>query len=478
MLNDTITAIATPSGSGGISVLRISGPSSVAIASLVFRPISCEDLAQSRGYRVYYGHVVQPHFDGKGDPVGKPFEIIDDALLTVFRAPRSYTGEDVCEVSVHGGQTTARSVLNIIVLAGARLAEPGEFTKRAFMNGRLDLAQAEAVSEVIKSRTDAARRMARRQLEGALSRKVAAIRDDLIGITAAIEVTIDFSDDVGELDHEEILARLEIVRKEIVLIKDCADRGRALREGVTATIVGRPNTGKSSLMNALLRSDRAIVTAIAGTTRDTIEESFVIEGVPFVITDTAGVRETADPIERIGVERTRSAAAVSDIALLVLDLAAGFTVEDEAVLEFASGSARSIVVWNKVDIVANATETLLGRNAQLPAQLRVFPSISVSALTGSGILSLEAIMAEPYVQADGMQEEAASPILSQARHVQAIDAAVTSLEHALTSARRKMPGDFITLDIRGALDSLGLITGETVTDDIIDRIFRDFCVGK
>ncbi len=318
MHEDTIAAIATAQGDGGIAVIRISGAAAASVASTVFMPRSYDDVTRYAGYSVHYGVVTDRVLGAT----------VDDALLTVFRAPRSYTGEDVCEIACHGGSATTRIVLDLVLKAGARIALPGEFTQRAFLNGRMDLAQAEAVADLVRARTESARRLARRQLDGDVSRAAAAIREDLIGIVAAIEVTIDFSDEVGDLDYSEINDRLNKTMIDVDRLLNTAGKGKILRDGLSVAIVGRPNVGKSTLLNAMLRSERAIVTPIPGTTRDTIEESVAIRGIPVLLTDTAGIRETDDPVERIGVERAKGAIANSDLSLLVLDASIGITLDD------------------------------------------------------------------------------------------------------------------------------------------------------
>lgn len=473
MHEDTIAAIATASGDGGIAVIRISGPDSAAIAASIFRPRSGGEVARFTGYTVHYGVITDRERGAT----------IDDALLTVFRAPRSYTGEDVCEIAYHGGSATSRIVLDLVLQAGGRIALPGEFTQRAFLNGRMDLAQAEAVADLIRARTESARKLARRQLEGDVSHAAAAIREDLIGIVAAIEVTIDFSDEVGELDHADIRSRIDLALDDILRLLSSADRGRILREGLQVAIIGRPNAGKSSLLNAMLRSDRAIVTPHPGTTRDTIEESVSICGMSVVLMDTAGLRDTVDSAaERIGVERTIEAAKRADLALYVLDAFDGVTSEDIALVQHALEADDCIVVCNKRDLVDEMTVKRLLSDSRKGLGLEASRVIAVSAVTTEGIDRLEQMLVEPIIGAGAGElsstEPAASVVVSSARHVSALEAARASLVHAGQSALDEMPGDFIALDVRGALDALGQITGETVTEDIIHRIFADFCVGK
>jgi tRNA modification GTPase len=405
-------------------------------------------------------------------------EILDDGLLTLFRAPHSYTGEDSVELSCHGGAMTTERLLRQVLRAGARLADPGEFTQRAFLNGRIDLAQAEAVVDLIRARTEAAQRMARRQLDGALSVSVRRLRDELIGILAAIEVTIDFSDEVGELEHAPLQARISAVRREVEQLCATAERGRILREGVRVALIGRPNVGKSSLFNALLRDNRAIVTAVPGTTRDRLEECVNIGGAALVLIDAAGLRETDDIVERVGVEKAESAILQSDVILFVLE-AGGVTGDDRAIADRlrATPYERIVTVLNKRDSVAAAD--LVRAEDAARAVLESAAVVPVSALTGEGIPDLERSLLAVALGGDTAEGVAVeSIVVSNSRHREALESALGSLVEAERTAGARLPGDFIAIDARGALDALGLITGETVTDDIVHRIFKDFCVGK
>ena len=468
LTSDTIAAIATPPGEGGIAVVRVSGPAALQVAAALFRPARGGDPGAFGGYTVHYGRFEET----------ATREIVDDGLLMVFRNPHSFTGEDCVELSCHGGTATTERLLRSVLRAGARLAEPGEFTQRAFLNGRLDLAQAEAVADVIRARTETARRMARRQLDGALSHVVRRQRDELIGILAAIEVTIDFSDEVGDLDYEPLQARISKVREEVARLVATAGRGRILREGLRVALIGRPNVGKSSLFNALLRANRAIVTEIPGTTRDQLEETANIGGVPVVLVDLAGLRETQDIVEREGVERAEAALQQSDLVLFILDAADGVTGEDRAIASrlHALPRERILTVLNKSDLTPQPALA----QAQGTARLLAAPAqaITVSALTGHGIPELERAILDLTVGGDGEGVAAESVVVSSVRHFEALESALHSLCEAENTATQRLPGDFIAIDARGALDALGLITGETVTDDIVHRIFRDFCVGK
>ena len=475
---DTIAAIATPIGEGGIAVIRVSGNGAIEIGAKLFQPANGQNAAQFRGYSVHYGRIVSLVIADKSET-----ETIDDGLLTVFRAPHSYTGEDTIELSCHGGRVLSQRVLRACLEAGARPAEPGEFTQRAFFNNKLDLAQAEAVADLIRAQTDTSRRLARRQLEGGLSSHIAALRHDLIGILASIEVTIDFSDEVGELDYDTLFTKIESVQRRIEVLLATAERGRILREGLRIAIIGKPNVGKSSLLNALLRTERAIVTPIAGTTRDTVEESADIVGVPIVLVDTAGIRTTQDVIEQIGVDKSRAEVQIADVILFVIDAVSGVTDEDQIAAQSLhnTASVRLVVALNKADLTApDRIRALIGSVPTFFAEvIGIAPDsvLAVSAQTSVGLPELEAALTFSAAIPD-MQESAETITVTLSRHRLALEAARDSLTIALSTVSQHLPGDFVAIDARGALDSLGLITGETVTDEIVHRIFSDFCVGK
>ena len=455
---NTIAAIATAIGSCGIGVIRISGPESFEIAERVFRARGGLKVSEYASHTVHYGQLVDPE---NGEP-------IDDVLLTVFKAPASYTGEDVVELSCHGGIVTLRNALRAVFAAGAKPAEPGEFTKRAFLNGRLDLAQAEAVNDLIRARTDQAQKLALRQLDGALSREVAGITDGILAILARIEASIDFPDDVEEPGNDELAAQMRLVAQSLDRLISTSDRGRVYREGISLVIVGRPNVGKSSLLNALLRQTRAIVTAIPGTTRDIIEETISIRGIPVVATDTAGLRDTADEVERIGVELTERAMSAAEIVLIVLDAGDGLTDEDSEIIRRVSGAA--IVVLNKMDLAFS--DSLEWVSSTLPG-MTVVP---VTAVTGLGIEELEDEIASTVLHGEiGLGEGA---FVTSVRHRQALGDARESILRAIGSIETGMTIDFLPTDLMAARSSLGEITGDTASDDLVDRIFSDFCIGK
>jgi tRNA modification GTPase len=471
---ETIAAVATPPGEGGIGIIRVSGPQAFPIAARIFqRARATQRPLQS--HRIYFGTIRDPETG----------EVLDRALLLTFRAPHSYTGEDVVEFSCHGSPLLLRRVLQLIWREGARPAQPGEFTQRAFLNGKLDLAQAEAVADLIRARTESQLRAALYLHEGALSRTVRQLSDTLLALLAQVEATIDFSEEIGELDREAFASRLRELQTQLEQLLVRARSGRLLREGVRVAIVGRPNVGKSSLLNALLGEERAIVTPIPGTTRDLIEEAFSIQGVPIVVLDTAGLRENPDPVERLGIERTRRAVQHADLLLVVCDLSEGFTDADRALLAALPADKPRILVWNKADLVPFApllTSPVHGGETASPSPLMGRAGVGencitvrVSALTGEGLPALcEAIL--EAVNLTGIGEE--SLLLTHERHVQAVETARQHLVSALESTRAGLPLEVLAVDLRGAWFALGEITGETVDEQLVNRIFRDFCIGK
>ena len=454
MRTDTIAAIATPPGEGGIGIVRVSGEQAFPIAERLFRRRGRTPL---QSHRAYFGAIVDPATG----------ETLDRALLLPFRAPHSYTGEDVAEFHCHGSPYLLRRVLELVWREGARPAEPGEFTLRAFLNGKLDLAQAEAVADLIRARSEAQLRSALALHEGRLSHQVHALGDELLRLLATVEAHIDFSEELGELDPHALIPDLQHLLQRLDALLQGARAGRILREGARVAIVGRPNVGKSSLLNALLGEERAITTDIPGTTRDTLEESLIIGGVPLVILDTAGLRESADVVEQIGIERARRAAERADLILFVYDLTAPDWDADRALLETLPAHAPKLLVGNKMDAADPA---------QVQRACSVFPdSVLISALTGAGLDALqEAILTALEVQRIG--EETLT--LTHQRHIQAVADAKRALEHARDALQHGYSPDLIAVDLRAAWLALGAITGETADETLVQRIFRDFCIGK
>ena len=445
MSRDTIAAIATAPGVGALAVVRISGPEAESILAKIFKP----DKLQS--HRMYYGTV----YDGG--------QVIDEVMCVLMRAPRSYTKEDVAEIHCHGGTNTVMAVLAVLYKNGARPAEPGEFTKRAFLNGRIDLSQAEAVMELINAGTDIARRAVLRKLSGGLSRKVHGFRDRILKWLAHIELSVDYP------EHEEEAMNLSMVQEEgkdlldeLKALRDTAQLGERIIAGVPTVIVGRPNVGKSSLMNAILQKDRAIVTDIPGTTRDTLTEHVSISGVPILLTDTAGIREGLDQAEQIGVGRSVTSAQSAELALHVIDRSAPLTDEDMAVADLLRGQ-KKIIVLNKSD---------------LPCLAEVEPDapvVAVSAKTGEGLNELYNLVREMFFEG-GLSAD--GDIITQARHRYLLDEVVSHLQAALKDIEKQMPEDIISIDLKAAYMLLGEMIGEAVGDDVLDRIFEEFCVGK
>jgi tRNA modification GTPase len=454
LLADTIAAIATPLGEGGIAMIRLSGPRSIGIAGAAFQPLGPSSLAPTSAptHTIHYGRILR---GGR---------VIDDVLLSVLRAPRTFTREDVVEITCHGGLLTAKLVLDAVLEQGARLAEPGEFTRRAFLHGRIDLAQAEAVADLIHARTDLAAAAAREQLDGHLSRRINLLRDDLMKILAHVEAHIDFPDE--DIAPDTQLKLLERLRKAVGFMDDLlrtANEGRLLRRGVRAGIVGRPNVGKSSLLNQLLGHDRAIVSPIPGTTRDTIEETASVRGLPVVFIDTAGLRETTDEIEVEGVRRSRGVLASAELILHVLDGSEPLSNGDEKLWEEFAGKKR-LLIRNKAD---------LPQRLQLPAGLH---AISLSCATGEGLEDLKDAIQE-MLCAGGIHAEMLQ-VMVNSRHEDALRRARSAATRAEEALRQGAGLELVALDLRQAANAVGEIVGKTTTEDLLDSIFSQFCLGK
>ena len=453
----TIASIATAPGEGGIGIIRISGPEAAAIADRVFQRKRGPSFAQAEPQRMYYGHVV------------KEGRFIDEGLGVYMKGPHSYTGEDVVELQIHGSQEALRETLALVLEAGAAPAERGEFTKRAFLNGRIDLAQAEAVMDIITAKGRAALSQAESHLSGALSRYVRASREQLKDLITKLEVTIDYpEEDIEDLTREEIRAGLAEIRGPMAALLARSKRGRMIREGMRTAIVGRPNAGKSSLLNALLQEDRAIVTDVPGTTRDTIEETIQIGGVPLVLMDTAGLRRAADQVERIGIERAKRSMERADLVLAVLDGSRPLEEEDRTLLASLAGR-RAVVILNKYDLPQEVSPEEAGR-------LSGAPVISLSAQYGSGMDELEETLAKMTEAQDA--ESGRELFLTNLRHVELVRKALEAVKRAAASCGGDLPADCVAVDLTEAWQALGEITGDTVDDELISAIFSRFCVGK
>ncbi len=459
--HDTIAAIATARGEAGIGIVRVSGALALTIAAEVFRSPRNVSPTQLPTHTLTYGHVVD---------ATESDEIIDEVLLGIMHAPKTYTGEDIVEFNCHGGTIPLTAVLDVVVKNGARIAEPGEFTKRAFLNGRLDLAQAEAVAELIASKTDLSRKIAVEALAGKLSDTVNGLNDRLATLLAEIEASIDFPEE--DLDFMKVETQLETARAvqtDLKILLETAAEGRLITEGVNVAILGKPNVGKSSLLNALVGTTRAIVTDIPGTTRDTIEEMMNIDGIPLKLIDTAGIRHTDDIVEQQGVERSKAVRDRAELLLMMFDASQPLNDADLELLKTAQ-SSMAILILNKMDLPVVTSPTVL--LAHCPKK-RVVETVIPE---GKGLDKLKAIVSEELLGGESVIGE--SPIVTNARHQEALRRANEGLNYAIESLENGMPPDLIAVDLRISLDGLGDIVGKTTTEDILDRIFSQFCVGK
>lgn len=463
--HDTIAAIATPRGEGGIGIVRVSGSRAVDIASQVFRSPRGVSPAKLPTHTLTYGHVIAGNNAGNNEE-----DIVDEVLLGVMHAPKTYTTEDIVEFNCHGGIVPLTGVLEVVVKAGARLAEPGEFTKRAFLNGRLDLAQAEAVAELIGAKTELSRKIALTALDGNLSENINHLSDRVAGLLAEIEASIDFPEE--ELDFMKVEVQHQTARAiqaDLTRLLDTAEEGRLIKDGITVAILGKPNVGKSSLLNALAQRERAIVTDIPGTTRDTIEEPINLDGIPMNLIDTAGIRQTADIVEQQGVLRSKAVMDKAEFLLLMFDASQPLTAADMELLQTAH-SHKAILILNKTDLpIVTQQETL---HVHCPKK-RV---VQTAMPEGKGLDALKiAIREELLGDAFAMGD---SPIVTNARHQDALRRANQGLKHAIESLANAMPPELVAVDLHISLDALGDIVGKTTTEDILDRIFSQFCIGK
>ena len=452
---DTIAAISTPLGEGGIGIIRVSGPDVPALAEQLIRLSGSGGL---KSHRFSHGVFIDPI---TGDTV-------DEVMVVLMRAPRSYTREDLLEIQCHGGSLLVQRVLEHVLRQGARLAEPGEFTKRAFLNGRIDLVQAEAVIDLIRGKTEAALSLAQHQREGMLSRKLGEVRDRLITSLALIEAHIDFPDeDIEPASLERIRESVAVGLHEVSCLVDGFSAGRVLRDGVSVLIAGKPNVGKSSLLNTLLKEKRAIVTAIPGTTRDLIEEIVTIRGLPVRLMDTAGIRETIDPVEEEGVRRARERLAAADLTLFVLDGSRPFDDDDRLILGDLAGRPY-FVVRNKMD---------LPHCLMLPELLEPLADLRISTLTGEGIDGLHDAIHHTFLKGEAVDSRE-YVALSRARHRDALELCRARLHQFQENAGTGAELELLAVDLRDALSALGTVTGETTPDEILDQIFSTFCIGK
>lgn len=455
---DTIAAIATPSGEGAISIVRLSGDDAVTIADQVFKG---KDLTKVSSHTINYGHFIDP----------KTREIVDEVMVSVLRAPKTFTREDTIEINCHGGIVPTNKILQVLLTNGARLAEPGEFTKRAFLHGRIDLAQAESVMDLIRAKTDRSMKAALNQLDGNLSQLIKNLRQEILDVLAQVEVNIDYPeyDDVEEMTSKLLREKALDVCAKVEQLLVTARQGKILREGLATALVGRPNVGKSSLLNHLLREDKAIVTDIAGTTRDVIEEYVNIFGVPLKLVDTAGIRDTDDMVEKIGVERSRRALDRADLVMLLLNVGEPLTTEDIELLQLTQDKKR-IIVLNKMDL-----EPKLDLN-ELYQYVDKAEVLKTSVLKNEGIRELEEHIATLFY--GGIENSQTAVLVTNARHIALLEQTKAALGSVLTGLDQELPVDLVQIDMTRAWELLGEITGDSYQDELLDQLFSQFCLGK
>jgi tRNA modification GTPase len=458
---DTISAISTPMGEGAIAIVRLSGDEAIQIADKIFKGVGGKRLKDVPSHTIHYGHIIDPSSG----------QTVEEVMVTVMRAPKTFTREDVVEINCHGGLVSVNRVLQLVLTNGARLAEPGEFTKRAFLNGRIDLSQAEAVMDLIRAKTDRAMNVALSQMEGRLSKLIRGLRQTILETLAHVEVNIDYPeyDDVEEMTHKILIEKAIYVRDEINKLLQTSQQGKILREGLATVIIGRPNVGKSSLLNSLVHENKAIVTDIPGTTRDVIEEYVNVRGVPLKLIDTAGIRETEDIVERIGVERSRQVLKEADLILLVLNYSEELTPEDEQLFEAIKGMD-AIIIVNKTDLPQRIN---IERVKEL-ADNR--PVITTSLLEEKGIDELEEAISSLFFT--GAIEASDLTYVSNSRHIALLHQAKKAIEEAIAGIEAGVPIDIVQIDLTRTWELLGEIIGDTVHESLIDQLFSQFCLGK
>ncbi len=459
---DTIAAISTPLGEGGIGVVRLSGTQAVAIADKIFESKKKAPVREQKSFTVQYGHVIEKGLDGP--------KVIDEVLLLLMRGPKSYTCEDVVEISAHGGSAVLQEILQMALKAGARLAGKGEFTKRAFLNGRLDLLQAEAVLDLVKAKTSLGAHWATAQLEGVLSRKMQNWKEELLNVLSHLEASIDFPDDFPETDsHSELAQRLGLLYQEVEELLASSDLGMIAKRGLKVVISGRPNVGKSSLMNQLAKANRVIVTPYPGTTRDVVEEEIQIHGFPVRLLDTAGIQDTSHPIEKEGIDRSKRAVDESDLVLYVLDGSQDWHPDDETLLGGLDGKGKIIVV-NKSDLPPKLD------SARVKQRVNGAPVVGASCLKELGVRALEDEIFRFITE--GKAKVSDEAVISSVRQKDLLQKALANIADAQKGCEEDLSPELLAVDVRLALDHLGLLVGEVVNDDVLEVLFSQFCIGK
>ena len=455
-----IVAISTAPGIGGIGIVRMSGPKCFDILDKIFLQKNNQNIEDINGYTIKYGKIIEPETK----------QVIDEVLVSYFKAPKSYTTENMCEISSHGGMVVLRKVLELCLQNGAELAKPGEFTERAFLNGRIDLTQAEAIIDLINAKSSREAKESANQLEGFLSRKINFIRENIMDLMVNIEANIDYPEyDVEEVSNNNAILKLENIEEELIKLSNSFENGKIIKDGIKLAIIGSPNAGKSSLLNAILREDRAIVTDIAGTTRDIIEEQVSIEGIPFKIVDTAGIRNAENKIEQIGIEKSKKAAHDCDVVIAVFDSSKDLNDEDKEILKLLK-EKKSIVVLNKIDLSTRITENC----KEIQDISSAVINVSIKEDKGLDLLFKELVRMFNLNEINSDNEL----MITNIRHQELINKSIESIRKALNDLKMNMPIDIISINIKQALENLGEITGDNVSEDIIKSIFAKFCLGK
>ena len=458
---DTIAAISTPMGEGAIAIVRMSGPESIKIADKLFKSIGNKKLSEVASHTIHYGHIIDPTTE----------EVVEEVMVSLMRGPKTFTKEDVIEINCHGGLASVNRLLQLTTSHGARIAEPGEFTKRAFLNGRIDLSQAEAVMDLIRAKTDRAMNVALGQMEGRLSKLIRHLRQEILETLAQVEVNIDYPeyDDVEEMTQKVMLEKSIYIKKEIEKLLQTSQQGKILREGLATVIVGRPNVGKSSLLNSLVQENKAIVTDIPGTTRDVIEEYVNVRGVPLRLLDTAGIRETEDIVERIGVEKSRKVLREADLILLVLNYADELTEEDKNIFKATEGMD-FIVIVNKTDL---SQKIDLEKVKELAGNRKI---ITTSLVEENGVDQLEEAISSLFFE--GSIEASDMTYVSNSRHISLLNQALSAISDAIEGADNGTPIDIVQIDLTRTWEILGEIIGDSIHESLINQLFSQFCLGK